>query len=225
MSAANLIVGSDGAHLISDALVWSTADQTITAICNKATLLPQFRAAATIRAEHFVVFQAVSLALSTIAASGFDEFQQAIGPTLKELNDRMAAMGAASPFEVSVAGISEQGGPSAFRMTTLQAGSEHIEPWQIVEMPRGFSPCPCNTESQETEIRVAIEKAPASLDGHVIAALKTQGDIASRDFTEGRTPCWVGGFGQLTTIGASGISTRIIPRWPNDVVGQKLVSR
>ncbi|NYG46146.1 hypothetical protein GGD67_003617 [Bradyrhizobium sp. IAR9] len=114
---SNLIVASDGAHLVSDALVWNTADQTITAICNRAILLPQFRAAATVRAEAFVVFQAVGLALSTMTAGGFAEFKQTVGPTLMELNDRMDAMGAASPFDVSVAGISEQHGPSGFRIT------------------------------------------------------------------------------------------------------------
>ncbi|MGY4370746.1 hypothetical protein ACVW1A_006811 [Bradyrhizobium sp. LB1.3] len=225
MSASNLVVGSDGSHLISDGLVWNTADQTITAICNKAILLPQFKAAATVRAEQFVVFQAVSLALSTMTASGFDEFKGAIGPTLMELNDRMAAMGAASPFEVSVAGISEQHGPSGFRITTLQAGGEHLESWRVIDMPRGFNPCPCNTEADEQEIRVALAAAPRNLESHAIAALKTQRDIASRDFAEGRTPCWVGGFAQLTTITTNGISTRIIHRWPNDVVGAKLVSR
>ncbi|OSJ33180.1 hypothetical protein BSZ19_16175 [Bradyrhizobium japonicum] len=224
MSAANIIVASDGAHLVSDSLVWSTADQTITAICNKAILLPQVNAAATIRAEAFVVFQAVSLALSTMTASGFDEFKQTIGPTLMELNDRMAAMGAASPFEVSVAGISEQNGPSGFRITTLQGEGGHLEPWQIVEMPRGFSPCPCNTDAQETEIRSALETAPRNLESHAIAALKTQRDIAKRDHLAGREPCWVGGFAQLTTISAGGISTRIIHRWPDDVVGARLAA-
>lgn len=224
MSAGNIVVGSDGAHLISDALVWNVEDQTITALCNKAILLPQFQAAATIRAEQFVVFQAVSLVLSTMAASGFDEFKGAIGPTLMELNDRMAAMGAASPFEVSVAGISEQHGPSGFRITTLQAGDEHLEPWRVIDMPRGFNPCPCNTEADEQEIRVALAAAPRNLESHAIAALKTQRDIASRDFAEGRTPCWVGGFAQLTTIATNGISTRIIHRWPNDVVGARLVA-
>jgi hypothetical protein len=53
-----------------------------------------------------------------------------------ELNNRMAAMGAASPFEVSVARISEQHGPSGFRITTLQAGGEHLEPWRVIDMPR-----------------------------------------------------------------------------------------
>lgn len=225
MSAANLIVASDGAHLISDALVWSTADQTITAICNKAVLLPQFKAAATVRAEQFVVFQAVSLALSTMPIGDFDQFKQAVGPTLMELNDRMAAMGAASPFEVSVAGISEQRGPSGFRITTLQAGGEHLDAGRVIDMPRGFNPCPCNSEADEQEIRVALAAAPRNLESHAIAALKTQRDFASRDFAEGRTPCWAGGFAQLTTIATSGISTRIIHRWPNDVVGAKLVSR
>lgn len=224
MSAGNLIVASDGAHLISDALVWNTADQTILAITPKVIMLPQFLAAATIRAEQFVVFQAVGLALSTMTASGFDEFKQAIGPTLKDLNDRMAAMGAASPFEVSVAGISEQQGPSGFRITTLAGGSEHLESWRAVEMPRGFNPCPCNTEADEQEIRAALATAPASLEGHAIAALKTQREIAQRDYAAGRTPCWVGGFAQLTTIAAGGISTRIIHRWHEDVVGSRLAA-
>lgn len=224
MSAANLIVASDGAHLVSDGLVWNTANQTITAICNKAILLPQFRAAATIRAEQFVVFQAVSLALSTIAASDFDEFKQAVGPTLRELNDRMSAMGAASPFEVSVAGISEQRGPSGFRMTTLQARGDHLEPWRVIDFPRGFNPCPCNTEADEREIRAAIEKAPATLDGHAVAALTAQREIARRDFEAGRQPCWVGGFAQITTISAETIATRIIHFWADDVVGAKLAA-
>lgn len=219
MSAANVVIASDGAHLMSDALVWNAADQTITAICNKAILLPQFRAAATIRAEAFVVFQAVGLALSTMTASSFDEFRSAIGQTLIELNDRLAAMGAASPFDVSVAGISEQHGPSGFRITTLQAGGEHLQPWQIVDMPRGFNPCPCNSEADEQEIRAALAAAPATLEGHAIAALKKQRDIARRDLAEGKTPCWVGGYAQLTTIAASGISTRIIHSWPDDKVG------
>ncbi|MGY3082383.1 hypothetical protein ACVWZZ_008791 [Bradyrhizobium sp. LM6.10] len=224
MSAANIIVASDGAHLVSDALVWNVEDQTITALCNKAILLPQFQAAATIRAEQFVVFQAVSLALSTMPIGDFDEFKQAIGPTLMELNDRMAAMGAASPFEVSVAGISEQHGPSGFRITTLHAGGEHLEAWRVIDMPRGFNPCPCNTEADEAEIRLAIEKAPASLDGHVIAALKTQRDIAKRDYLAGLNPCWVGGFAQISTISAETIATRIIHRWNDDVVGARLVA-
>ncbi|MBB4427976.1 hypothetical protein GGD66_006562 [Bradyrhizobium sp. CIR48] len=202
MSAANLIVASDGAHLVSDALVWNTADQTITAICNRAILLPQFRAAATVRAEAFVVFQAVGLALSTMTAGGFAEFKQTVGPTLMELNDRMDAMGAASPFEVSVAGISEQHGPSGFRITSLEAGSEHLEPWRAFEFPRGFSPCPSNTEADEQKIRSALATAPAKLEGHAITVLETQRDIAGRDY-----------------VAASGISTRIIHRWHEDVVG------
>ncbi|WP_439360713.1 hypothetical protein [Bradyrhizobium sp. DASA03007] len=133
--------------------------------------MPQFRAAATIRAEQFVVFQAVGLTLSTMTASGFDEFKQAVGPTLLELNDRMAAVGAASPFEVSVAGISEQHGPSGFRITTVQAGGEHLDPWQVIDMPRGFNPCPCNTEENEQEIQAALTTAPATLEAHAIAAL------------------------------------------------------
>ncbi|MFT4116586.1 hypothetical protein [Bradyrhizobium sp.] len=224
MSAANIIVAADGAHIVSDFLVWSTADQTITAICNKAILLPQLNAAATIRAEQFVVFQAVGLALSTMPANSFDEFKTTIGQTLEELNDRLALMGAASPFEVSVAGISEQHGPSGFRITTLQAGGEHLRPWQVVDVPRGFNPCPCNSEADEEEIRVALTNAPASLEGHAIAALQKQREIARRDFAAGKQPCWVGGYGQLTTISATGISTRIIHRWPGDVVGTRLAA-
>lgn len=91
-----------------------------------------------------------------MTAGGFAEFKQTVGPTLMELNDRMDAMGAASPFEVSVAGISEQHGPSGFRITSLEAGSEHLEPWRAFEFPRGFSPCRSNTEADEQKIRSAL---------------------------------------------------------------------
>lgn len=168
------------------------------------------------RSALFVVFQAVPLALSTMAASGFDDFKQAIGP--------MSAMGAASPFEVSVAGISEQRGPSGFRMTTLQGEGGHLEPWRVIDFPRGFSPCPCNSEADEQEIRAAIEKAPATLDGHAVAALTAQREIARRDFEARRQPCWVGGFAQITTISVETIATRIIHRWNDDVVGTKLAA-
>jgi cold shock protein len=89
---------------------------------------------------------------------------------------------------------------------------------------RGFNPCPCNTDADEAEIRLAIEKAPASLEGHAIAALKTQRDIAKRDYLAGLNPCWVGGFAQITSISTETIATRIIHRWNDDVVGAKLAA-
>ncbi|MDA9400913.1 hypothetical protein XH79_19520 [Bradyrhizobium sp. CCBAU 45389] len=92
MSAANLIVASDGVHLVSDALVWDTSDQTITAICPKVVLLPQFRCAATIRAEQLMVFQSVSLALSTMPATGFDDFKHTVGGILHELDGRLVTL-------------------------------------------------------------------------------------------------------------------------------------
>lgn len=223
MSAANLIVASDGVHLVSDALVWDTGDQTITAICPKVVMLPQFRCAATIRAESLMVFQSVSLALSTMAATGFDNFRRTVGGVLRELDGRLAEFGQSSPFEVSVAGVSEELGPTGFRLTTLARSSEsnHLDPWQIVEMPRGFNPCPCATDAEEHEIKSALAAAPATLEGHAIAALTAQRWIAARDHAEGRTPCWVGGFAQLTTVTAGCVTSRIIHRW-TDKVGDKL---
>ncbi|MGR4929051.1 hypothetical protein ACIPUD_19980 [Bradyrhizobium sp. CAR08] len=226
MSAANIIVASDGAHLISDSLVWDTADQTVTAICNKVIMLPQLKAAATIRAEHFMVFQAVSLALSTMIARDFDEFRAKIRDTLMELDERLAELGHRSPFEVSVIGISESNGPTGFRITTLSApitSEQIVQPWQIVEMPRGFNPCPCNSEAEEREIRQALTVAPASLDGHAVAALTAQREIARRDFEAGRQPCFIGGFAQLTTVTRDAVTSRIIHRWP-DVVGERVAA-
>lgn len=40
-------------------------------------------------------------------------------------------------------------------------------------------------------IRSALAAAPASLEAHAIAALKTQREIAQRDFEAGRNPCWL----------------------------------
>lgn len=218
MSAANLIVASDGVHLVSDALVWDTANQTITAICSKVIMLPQFRCAATVRAEHLMVFQSVSLALSTMAATGFDEFKRTVGTVLQELDGKLAEMALGSPFEVSVAGISEQDGPSGFRITTLaHSGSNHLAPWQVVNMPPGFNPCPCASDADESEIRSAFSASPATLEGHSIAALSAQRRIAARDHAAGRAPCWVGGFAQLTTVTADCITSRVIRRWPDKV--------
>ncbi|MFK4538023.1 hypothetical protein ABIA00_006206 [Bradyrhizobium ottawaense] len=224
MSAANVIVASDSVHLVSDALVWNTTDQTITAICPKVVMLPHLRCAATIRAEHFIVFQSVSLALSTMAAANFDDFKRAIGKVLQELDGKLTEMGLCSPFEVSVAGVSEEGGPSGFRITTLtrSSGSNQLAPWQVVEMPPGFNPCPCASDADEQEIRSALAAAPATLEKHAIAALAAQRRIAVRDHAAGRTPCWVGGFAQLTTVMRDLTATRIIYRWSDDVVGKHL---
>ncbi|UQD96134.1 hypothetical protein [Bradyrhizobium japonicum] len=226
MSAANLIVASDGVHLISDALVWDTTDQTITAICPKVVMLPHLRCAATIRAEHLIVFQSVSLVLSTMAAANFDDFKRTIGKALQELDGKLTDMGLCSPFEVSVAGVSEEGGPNGFRITTLarSSGSNHLVPWQVIDMPPGFNPCPCASDADEREIRSALAAAPANLEGHAIAALTAQRRIAARDHVAGRTPCWVGGFAQLTTVTRDSIATRIIRRWDEDVAGHKLGS-
>ncbi|RXH33312.1 hypothetical protein XH84_10080 [Bradyrhizobium nanningense] len=119
--------------------------------------------------------------------------------------------------------MSETQGPSGFRITTLtQSESNHLAPWQVVDMPRGFNPCPCASDADEQEIRSALAAAPAPLEGHAIAALAAQRRIAARDHAASRTPCWVGGFAQLTTVTRNAISTRVIHCWPDDTIGRKM---
>ncbi len=228
MSAANLIVASDCAHLISDALVWDTADNRVTAITSKVIMLPQFNAAVTVRARSFAVFHAIAAFLPTVRASGYDDFKSKIVDVVKQMAVELeAVLPDLAAFELSVAGFSETAGPEGFRITTLavpiDTTEDIIRPFEIVEMPRGFNPSPCASAADENEIRSAIATAPANLEAHAIAALTAQRQIACRDLGAERAPCWVGGFAQLTTVTTSGISTRIIHRWP-DVVGKKVAA-
>ncbi|MGN6311715.1 MAG: hypothetical protein ACTHNN_19415 [Xanthobacteraceae bacterium] len=142
-------------------------------------------------------------------------------------DENQNAHGIDGAFELSVAGFSESAGPNGFRVTTIEippgADKDTVQPWTIVEMPRGFNPSPCKSRADEEEIRAAIGRAPRSLDGHAIAALQTQRKIAAREAASGLNPCWVGGFAQLTTVDADGVHSRVIHRWP-DQIGQKVAA-
>lgn len=227
MSAGNLIIASDCAHIISDALIWDTDSQEILALCPKTILLPHLHCAATVRSTSFAAFQTLALALSTSTAGSYDELKAGIVDLVREVDRNLKEVGVDGAFELSVAGFSESTGPNGFRITTLEvppgADADTIQPWTIIEMPRGFNPNPCKSRADEEEIRAAIERAPRSLDGHAVAALQAQRAIAIREAASGLSPCWVGGFAQLTTIDADGVHSRIIHRWP-DTVGEKVAA-
>lgn len=212
MTAINILRQSKAVHLISDGASYDE-HQRPTSFGPKVFPLPHINAAIGIRGP--------TIALPLIAhlvghaATSYNELKANIVAVLKRsasLCDTILGR-CSAPFEVAIAGMSEGKGPDAYVVCSRD--------WSVTDVPEiGFMP-----ELPETVAYFArLLGKVTSTDDLVAAAFGIEVLEIQRKARMGpHLTCHVGGFAQLTSVDATGIQTRILRRWP-DEVGQFLDS-
>ncbi len=215
MTALNAFVRGREAHILTDAAYLDTQGRLIF-IGSKVRMLPHLNAVCVIRGESEL--DGAFTAMFGTAFTSFDalakDFRTAIDNVLSS-HDKGRPY---APVDVVVAGVSEF--------------SRKPELWTA---SRGTPPEPVRYSRDRAYISPALgDAAAATLEAQDLDPFSDEFDpvMDGADLLEaqrvqviqpaGFPPCHiVGGFVQLTTISADGISTRVLRRWP-DQVGQRI---
>ncbi|WP_027556196.1 hypothetical protein [Bradyrhizobium sp. Cp5.3] len=221
MSAIITLAQSDRVHILTDGAAYRP-DGTITHFTQKVRAVPHLELAFAMRGAA-IGFGPIAEEIQA-AATSFDWLRTVIVPLIKACSEAYANLlqqcEAGPDFEVVVAGISETTGPSAY---LVASHGRYGEPWIVHDLP-GLVALPCDEEILHG-IRTIVPPgaSPDDVDParEGVAIMEIQRKKPNLDNGD---HCVVGGFAQLTTIAASGISTRIIHRWDEDVVGQKVAA-
>jgi len=214
MTAINAFIRGREVHVLTDA-AYLEATGRLVFIGSKIGLLPHVNAVCVTRGEGEI--EGAFRAMLGTAFTSFDALTSGFRQAVQKVIDGHDAGRGYAPFEVMAAGISEFSGKPDIRAAF-----------------RGDTPEP---------VQFYSGKLWASPFDGVSAALKAKGiDLQSDAFDPvmngvelleaqrarviqpaGFPPCHiVGGFAQLTTVSAAGITTRVLKRWP-DQVGQRIV--
>jgi len=220
MSAVNTIVQSNAVHIVTDGAAYYL-DRTFQFYANKIVPLPHLRCAVAVRGPALAV-PFLSSVLSH--AETYDALKEAAPEALQTAAEMYSPIFSAcctgADFEVVVGGFTNDGRPDAYLVASHRRYG--IEPWTVA--PIDGLVCLPNDEKLHAKI---VASLPASAtpddldpvrDGLTILELQRSNPAAAVD---GDDLCAIGGFAQLTSVTADGISTRVIHRWP-DRVGSKI---
>jgi len=213
MSAINVLIQTDRAHLYTDAAIYQP-DGELVGIGPKVRMMPHINAAMAMRGA-FLGLAPIAEELS--AAPSFDALRAGIIDCLKKCAASYAHLldqcSAGPDFEVVIAGISETTGPSAY---LVASHSRYGDPWSIVDLS-GLSLTPASDVVHQSVFAIADGRDADQLDpvADGLAIMEVQ--------RAERSGAYVGGFAQLTTIDADGVHSRIIHRWP-DRLGEKVAA-
>jgi hypothetical protein len=132
-------------------------------------------------------------------------------PTLQACAEHYADLlnqcAARPDFEIVVARISKATGPSAY---IVASHDRYGEPWTILDLG-GLSVTPSPEAVHRIIGDIAFGRSADQLDPivHGLAVLEAQRAVDAGAL--------VGGFAQLTTIDSTGVRSRVIRRWPDEI--------
>ncbi|MTW16100.1 hypothetical protein GJ689_07750 [Rhodoplanes serenus] len=217
MSALVGFLQRDRVHLAVDGANY-TADGTIGSFGDKAMVLPHLGMAIAARGVVWLLPALVSGI--SLAFASFDEAAGELSDFLRDLIERNRSVIDLNPngaaYEVAAAGWSSADGPSL--VVVKSYGSDA---WKTQHVGAYLAPCD-GTLLDELATRGAHPEQLADADP--VAAAQTI-------IHEQRRRAWVGpagetqaigGFVALTTCGRDEITTRIVKRWPQDRVGERI---
>lgn len=217
MTALNVVIGTDSAHLISDGAAIDPASGRLAHLIGKVTAHPHLAAAVGVRGSRMLA-SGINDAIAS-GASSYDELRSTIVPMLRQHLAPIAPIWEKQfgpnimNAEIVVVGWSESVGPHAFVVATHSANADFGLPaWRVVELPGAyFSP---STESLATEFaRIQMDfnddTAAALVERQRSLKVTIPGTRGDRHV--------VGGFVQVTTIRESGIESRIVKRWDDHI--------
>ncbi|MEH2468976.1 hypothetical protein V1281_001768 [Nitrobacteraceae bacterium AZCC 2161] len=216
MSAINVIVQSNAAHLLTDGAGYN-ADGTLMAIGPKVSLIPHLSCAVAIRGPQSAC--PILSELVGISAATFDGLRAGIGDLLRRAAEAYSPLfqqcQLGPDFEAVVAGISETEGPCAFMVPSHSRFG--TEPFTVVPT-EGLTCTPNNADILAAIVAsLPAECGADDLDPakHGLAIMEIQrAYLIANNGIDGHFAA-VGGFAQLTTVTDGAVMSRILHRWPD----------
>jgi hypothetical protein len=228
MTAINVIRQANAVHVLTDGIVCNS-EGVISEIGPNTFTLPNLPAALAIRGPtQFMPFLVHRLSRE---CQSFDELLKNIVPAALDVHMSIPmtlGYGEVRPnFDLVVAGWSnERGRPESFVMTNQEPRDQiglATAAWQLMRLPDvSIAPSVGMAQIKSVGWRVpeSAEAFQPSIDG--IKLLHAQRlSKGLRPALPNRDTDSVGGFVQLTTVHAHGISSTLLHRWP-DRVGQRI---
>jgi hypothetical protein len=216
MTAVNALLYSDLAVILSDGAGTDLSNGRLATVTSKMIIFPQMNAAAIVRGPLFV--RPCLDGLVNALVNKFDDVPTGLPEKLKDAWQTVAPMleaqhgPGAAEFELYIVGF-DTNGARMFAIASTEKNAAHGLPaWRAV--PFGICIAPdddgvlMRTFGRDLQTAYSDEKAVALMD-------------AQRALPRDR--CDVGCFIQRTVVSLSGISTKIIHRWPEDQIGQRLL--
>lgn len=210
MTAISLLATPTAAHLITDAAFYHPAGQLL-AIETKVG-----------RAEHLSLAFAVSGTVSVVRLatyfSGRRDQREAVGGlpgiarTLRAINSARQPQwegGGFNDFQIAVAAWDQRTARAwGFLLSTNRAWlGEGYEPYTVAMVDQASSP-------PSVMMPTNLETFDPIIDGTTLLCYQ-------RSYREGGLGI-VGGFGELTTVSAAGITTTRLIDWPEDQIGERI---
>lgn len=211
MTAINAFVRGSEAMMLTDAAYLDATGRLIF-IGSKVRLMPHANAVCAIRGEG-ELDSAFTAMLST-AFTSFDGLKAGFREAVENVIASHDKGRGYAPFDLVVAGVSEfYGKPDVLAATRGPVpGPMDIGPWAP-----WVSPLP------DPGMMPGLDATSPGFDPVMNGADLLEAQRRQVIQPPGFPPCHiVGGFAQLTTVSAAGISTRMLKRWP-DKVGQRIV--
>lgn len=232
MSAASFIHQLSSVHLITDGAEYAY-DGTILGIGSKVVRLPEIHAAYTIRGSRGSYKEGVRAVCE--AAPSFEALLANIGPACEVIF--RDALTNAEPgvnldlagFELTIIGYSdERGQPEGWTLATYPKATQHdlpgYEPYKLQLLPAMFvrPGVPSMFAAMGLERPITMLEELLEVDPVTAAAglLVEQRKIEADEEPIKGVRC-VGGFGELTTVTAKGVSTIEVIRW-DDTIGEAI---
>lgn len=217
MSSVIAVAKRDSVVIMNDGAVFNMADYTVMRTHAKATLLPKLNAAIAVVGE---VPHGLMLAETLgMVCETFDELEARAAELWKPLHDAVAtACHPDAQARLVIAGISETRGPRVLCVRSRAEGG--LPAWTAIdETPLFVQP------AYDGIAGIWIDSFdPEAFDPETdgIRVMEAQRHCLELHPTTKEACTVVGGFAQLTTIAAEGITTRIVKRWPEDKIGEKI---
>ena len=223
MTAIAVIKTSSAAYMFTDGAALDAAG-ALQFSCSKVLILPHLKLAMAVRGNMHV---GLGLMSSIGCRFGqFDELRPSIVAVLRELANnttlefwKKQCGHGADRFDITFAGWSDKNGPECFFVTNVDRGIPSAPPWTYIPW-EGAAALPADHHVSAILSEVSEETFIPELDG--IRLVGAQRKVLEPHGLNGVPTCIVGSFIQLTTVTKSEISSRIIYRWPNDRIGERL---
>lgn len=236
MTAINVIIGDDAAHVITDGAAVDP-NGLLMMLASKVHIYPHIKSVVAMRGMKALT-PSFADSISSFGRS-YDEIKKSIGTNLRQLVDRGGSTLTkmcgpfAIQFDAVVTGWSDVvNKPEAFVITTHSEHPEIETPYEPIAIA-GYVIAPTSRElidEFDPAIRAYANDAvePGSGDKKLTQIARNiigrQRDLCVPMFGCEESQRIVGGFAQLTTVTRDGISSRILARY-DDMIGEKLGSK
>jgi hypothetical protein len=165
------------------------------------------------------------------AFSSFDEMVSGAEAILSDICYCRSPVQISTAANIVIAGISAERGPEIYTFSTKdevppmttreehEASPGYAAPFKLVKLPCDvLSPIP----DEQTKLAAGFEGFDPDADAETVTwSLKRILEMQRR-MPLPKDIGAIGGFGEMTTISADGITQRVIVRWPEDKIGAAL---